>query len=74
MKLFNTPEGKIIVSILWGLGVATLFRGVCKDCIIVQSEDPEEVSKKTYKFNDTLGTTKCVQFKPKFVSCNTNQD
>lgn len=69
MKLFYSPEGKIIVSILWGLGLATLFRGVCKDCIVIQSADPEEVSKKIYKFNDN-GTTKCVQFKPKFVPCN----
>ena len=30
-RLINTALGKIIISIMLGLGLATLFRKVCKD-------------------------------------------
>ena len=30
-RLINTSLGKIIISIMLGLGLATLFRKVCKD-------------------------------------------
>ena len=35
--LFKDSKGKIILSIIWGLGLAALFRKVCKgrDCIII---------------------------------------
>ena len=35
-RLLNTPFGIIIISMLLGFGLATLFRKVCKDknCIV----------------------------------------
>lgn len=70
MRLFNTPQGKVIVSVLWGLGIATLFRKVCNDnCIIIQAENPKEVAKKIYQVNDSQGT-RCVKYSPQIVNCN----
>ena len=36
-RLIHGPVGKIIIPILLGLGLATLFRKVCKDrkCLIL---------------------------------------
>ena len=66
MKLFDTPQGKIIISILWGLGMATLFRKVCKDnCIIIETADPKVVQNTTYQFKEN----QCVKFNPTFVKC-----
>lgn len=74
MRLFTTPEGKIIISIIWGLGIATLFRKVCKDnCIIINSVDPYQVSQNIYKVTDDSGT-RCVKYTPRFIKCNINKN
>ena len=61
-KFVHSQTGKIIMSILLGIGLATFFRAVCKGrhCRIISSPPIEEIDNQTYKFND-----KCYTFEKK---------
>lgn len=65
-NILNNKHGKIILSIIWGLGLATLFRRMCKgrDCIIIKGPKPKKTDDKVFKFND-----KCYQYKSHATSC-----
>ena len=67
----NNYLGRVIISIIWGLGLATLFRRACKgrNCIIIKAPDPKEIKNSTYRFND-----KCYTFKSTAVSCSTKKN
>ena len=65
-NLLSTREGKIILSIIWGLGLSALFRRACKGrtCIIIKGPKPDEMHNKIYKFDNkcykyTAVNTKC---------------
>jgi hypothetical protein len=65
-KFVKSNTGKYVVSILLGLGLATIFREVCKDneCIIFNAPDLNEVENKIYKqdgkcYKYNLVSTKC---------------
>ena len=77
-KFVKTNTGKYVMSILLGLGLATIFREVCKDneCIVFYAPDLNEVENKIYKkdgkcYKYSLVSTKCDNAK-KNVSINTN--
>ena len=69
-KIFKTETGRIIISLLLGLGLATLFRKVCKnrDCIVFHAPDIEKIKGQIFKFND-----KCYTFKEKITKCKPNK-
>ena len=66
-KFIHSKTGKIIMSILLGFGLATLFRTVCKDkdCIVFHAPPLEEINEKIYKFDN-----KCFQYKPVPTKCD----
>jgi hypothetical protein len=66
LYLFQSKLAKIILSILWGLGISTLFRKMCKDrdCIIFRAPDPKEVADGTYGFEKN-----CYQFESELTRC-----
>ena len=47
LKFLHSQSGKILISILWGFGLACLFRKVCRgrNCIIYNAPDPNEIKK-----------------------------
>ena len=65
-NITNDKFGKIIISIIWGLGLAALFRKVCKgrDCIIIKGPKPEETDDNIYRFNN-----KCYKYNSYSSSC-----
>jgi hypothetical protein len=65
-NLFITHEFKILLSIIWGLGISCLFRQVCKgrNCIIFKAPDPAEIKNNIYKEDDT-----CYKFKTENTKC-----
>lgn len=69
-KLIHSYTGKTIISILLGLGLATLFRKACKDrqCMVFYAAPIEKIKDKIYKFND-----KCYTFKNVAKSCDMSQ-
>jgi hypothetical protein len=65
-RLLNSDMGRVFISILLGLGLATLFRKVCKDknCIKFSGPVIGDIEGKTYKYGDkcytyTSNPTKC---------------
>jgi hypothetical protein len=65
-RLLNSDLGRVFISILLGLGLATLFRKVCKDknCIKFSGPVIGDIEGKTYKYGDkcytyTSNPTKC---------------
>ena len=68
-KFVHTETGKYIMSVLLGLGLASLFRTVCKDkdCLIFKAPPLEKIKDKIYKNGD-----KCVKFNPIATKCSVN--
>ena len=50
----SNDKGKIIISIIWGLGLAALFRKVCKgrNCIVIKGPKPQELENKIFQFEN----------------------
>ena len=59
--------GGLIISILWGLGLAVLFRRVCvsRECIEIYGPPPQEVHNKKVRWDN-----KCYIIEPKEASCD----
>jgi hypothetical protein len=68
-KFLHTERGKIIMSIILGFGLASLFRNVCKgrDCVFFHAPPLDEFKDKIYKNNG-----KCVKYVPNSTKCSLN--
>lgn len=66
-KFVHTTTGKYIMSILLGIGLATLFREFCTDdkCTLYRAPSLKELEMSSYKFDD-----KCYTYERSAVSCN----
>jgi hypothetical protein len=69
-KFVHTETGKILMSILLGFGLASLFRKVCKDkdCLIFHAPSLDDFKDKIY-MNDS---GKCMKYNPVASKCSTN--
>lgn len=68
-RLFYSYEGQLIVSALFGLALALIFRRVCKDnCTEYYAPFIKDIENKNFKIED-----KCYQYKPYSVKCNTSE-
>ena len=67
LTIVNTKYGKIIISIILGIGLASIFRKFCdsRNCIIFNAPSFEEVDKNIYKHDN-----KCFKYKEENVMCN----
>lgn len=70
-KLLHSTTGKYVMSVILGLGIATLFRNFCvgKDCIVRYAPPKEEVEGKTFKHDGS-----CYQYVPESISCDSNNE
>jgi hypothetical protein len=68
-KFVHTETGKIIMSVLLGLGLASLFRTVCKEqnCLIFHAPPLDEFKDKIYRSNG-----KCVKYNQVATKCSAN--
>jgi hypothetical protein len=68
-KFLHTENGKYIMSILLGFGLASLFRTVCKDknCLIFHAPPLDQFKDKIYKSNG-----KCVKYNSVPTKCSAN--
>jgi hypothetical protein len=66
-KFVHTETGKLVMSILLGFGLASLFRSVCKgkDCIVFHAPPLEKIQDKVYKSGD-----KCYKFQAIASKCD----
>ena len=65
-RFVHTESGKLIMSILLGFGLASLFRTVCKknNCMIFLAPPMGELKDKIYKNNG-----KCVKYSQVATKC-----
>tara|TARA_B100001057_G_C22036668_1_gene639314 strand:- start:223 stop:492 length:270 start_codon:yes stop_codon:yes gene_type:complete len=68
-NLLHTNIGKIILSILLGLGLATLFRQMCdsKNCYNFIGPTQNEIRDKIFSFDSK--NSKCYSVKESTVEC-----
>lgn len=68
-RFFYTDTGKIIISIILGLGLASLFRIPCKGkkCLSFKGLKKQDLNK-TYKYGD-----KCFNYSIDPVVCGVNK-
>jgi hypothetical protein len=68
-KFVHTERGKILMSIILGFGLASLFRTVCKDknCLIFHAPPLDDFKDKIYKNGN-----KCYQLKAVATKCDMN--
>jgi hypothetical protein len=66
-KFVHSYTGRIIMSILLGLGLATFFRAVCKGkrCNIISAPPLEEIDDGIFKMNG-----KCYKYEKNPIDCN----
>jgi hypothetical protein len=69
-RLLESELGKNIISILLGLGLASLFRKVCTDKNCLQFNGPiiSDIEDKTFKHGE-----KCYQYKAQSDRCDTTK-
>ena len=67
MRLLHTNNGRYAISFILGMGLASLFRKVCKDrnCLVFKAPPLSEVTKNTYEYSN-----KCYTFKETLTKCN----
>lgn len=66
-KIINSDTGRIMISALLGLGLASLFHKACKDrnCIIFNGPVLDEIDGKIYKYGE-----KCYKYSLKPDKCD----
>lgn len=66
-NLLNSNSGRIVISIILGLGIACLFHKACKDkdCIHFSGPIISNVDGKIFQHDN-----KCYTYKAKAVKCN----
>jgi len=69
-KFVHTNTGKILMSLLLGIGLATFFRSVCKgrNCRIEQSPSLDQLEDQTYLFDE-----KCYKMNKSAITCDKNK-
>lgn len=66
-RLLYTDFGKTLISVILGLGLATLFRKTCKErkCITFNAPSLEQIKDKIYKYDG-----KCYKFNLETSKCD----
>ena len=66
-KIIHTKYGRILLSMLLGLGLASLFRKSCesRNCLMFHAPSFKEINENVYKYDN-----KCYKFKEHSVKCN----
>ena len=69
-RLIYSDVGRIVISILLGLGLATLFRRVCKerDCLVFHAPEINKIKNQVFKFKN-----KCYKFEEEIEKCDNNK-
>ena len=66
-KILTSPTGKVIISIIWGLGLAALFKRACngRSCIVYKGPHPSLVHGKVFQHGE-----KCYKYSMKRSNCD----
>ncbi len=66
LKSLKTDTGKCIVSVILGIGLASIFRKSCesRNCMVFNAPSFDDVKENVYKHDD-----KCYKFSERSVKC-----
>jgi len=66
-RLLNSQVGIVLISIIWGLGLSTLFAHACRHrpCYIITGPPIKNTMSKYFNY----GTEKCYQYYPIISKC-----
>jgi hypothetical protein len=66
LKLMNAPGIATLISFVLGVGIAAMFRPVCKgpECLVIRGPPIQDIRDAVYQFG-----TKCVEFQANPVKC-----
>jgi hypothetical protein len=69
-KFINSKTGKVLSSVILGIGLASLFYSACKgkNCRFYYAPPLKDTENKTFTYDD-----KCFKYKTESVSCNKNK-
>jgi hypothetical protein len=69
-ELMNKASGQVVISIILGFGLATMFKKVCKgkNCFVIKGPNPREISQYYYKIAD-----RCYKYTPEVTPCKKNK-
>ena len=72
-NILYTERGRIILSIILGLGLATLFRKFCegKNCYNFTGPEQKDIKDKIYSFDSK--NNKCYTLREKTVKCGSHK-
>ena len=64
--ILENKIGNIILSVILGLGLASLFRKVCKtnNCIIIKGPDPDLIKNNIFRYDK-----KCYKYSTHATDC-----
>ena len=70
-EIINSTRGKYVLSILLGLGLATLFRKACKDrnCLVFKAPKMSDIKGKIFGYDN-----KCYQYKENNSTCKNSPE
>jgi hypothetical protein len=74
-RLLNTREGRIMISVIWGLGLAFLFfKQTCKGdhCVVYSAPPIDDITKNIYSQKDN--PSECYVFKAYNVNCEKTEN
>ena len=65
-RIMKSNVGVNVISIILGLGLASLFKRVCRDndCVIIKGPELSSIKDKVFKFED-----KCYTYEPELTKC-----
>jgi len=66
-KFFKDKYTKIILGLLWGFGLACIFRCACngRKCIIYKAPNPKDIINSVYNYDE-----KCYKYQTVTTECN----
>jgi hypothetical protein len=66
-KFMESQVGRIVISLILGFGLATIFKKVCKNnnCVVINGPRPSDVNQYFYKLNED-----CYKYTPYITPCN----
>jgi hypothetical protein len=70
LQIVQSQFGKYVISIMLGLGLATLLRRSCKDrkCMMFVPPDMSSLKEDIYEYDG-----KCYKYEASSVACNDNK-
>ena len=69
-KVLQTDNGKMLIAVILGIGLATLFRKSCsnKDCLDFKGPKLDDIKDKVFKYEND-----CYTFKPNPTKCSSEK-